>query len=240
MAYINYLLLDATRMDGLISEAIELNETYASLFSPKLAGELKEVAPYLFSYRSDSEFARWFMRKGWGKGWGIMLRSHASPNDLLAHCRRFMLTLDDQEIYFRYFDPRVLPIFLPTCSGEQLNTFFGPIDYFMLETDDAKVAKLIWIEESVLCEKEIDLNELERRLQTNLPRPANAKSVQIKSSDMKSRSQDENYSQASSRSVKIKSSQSTGVKFEPPNEYSSADDYDPNNGVKWNKFFFEE
>lgn len=34
---------------------------------------------------------------------------------------------------FRYYDPRVLRVFLPTCNKEELTNFFGPIQAFVLE-----------------------------------------------------------------------------------------------------------
>jgi hypothetical protein len=34
---------------------------------------------------------------------------------------------------FRYYDPRVLRAFLPTCTLEEANTFFGPVDAFVAE-----------------------------------------------------------------------------------------------------------
>ena len=34
---------------------------------------------------------------------------------------------DDEALYFRFYDPRVLESFLPTCSEEQLDEFFGSL-----------------------------------------------------------------------------------------------------------------
>jgi len=38
-------------------------------------------------------------------------------------------------LLFRYYDPRVLRAYLPTCRPEELETVFGPIDRFWLEDD---------------------------------------------------------------------------------------------------------
>jgi hypothetical protein len=43
---------------------------------------------------------------------------------------------DGKLLYFRFYDPRVLRRFLPTCDAEQLRQLFGPIDAFVMEGDD--------------------------------------------------------------------------------------------------------
>ena len=37
---------------------------------------------------------------------------------------------------FRYYDPRVLRKFLPTCTPEQIAAFFGPADSVLIENED--------------------------------------------------------------------------------------------------------
>jgi len=45
-------------------------------------------------------------------------------------------TEDGEQLYFRFYDPRVLRVFLPTCDERQLRDFFGPIDYFLCESEE--------------------------------------------------------------------------------------------------------
>jgi hypothetical protein len=40
-----------------------------------------------------------------------------------------------KSVYFRYYDPRILHAFLPTCAPPQVRDFFGPIKAFIVETD---------------------------------------------------------------------------------------------------------
>jgi hypothetical protein len=42
-------------------------------------------------------------------------------------------TEDGTRLIFRYYDPRVLRVYLPTCRPAELETFFGPIDAFLTE-----------------------------------------------------------------------------------------------------------
>ena len=51
---------------------------------------------------------------------------------------RFLRVTDEsgRKLLFRYYDPRVLPIYLPTCTNDELTTIFGPVDRFVTETED--------------------------------------------------------------------------------------------------------
>lgn len=233
MAYINYLLLDAARMDNKIEEAKQLNGNNMSLFRGKSETELSQVAPYLFSYNPQSKFAEWFMKEGWGKSWGIMIRSGASPSELHAHCRKFLLHLDEtnQEIYFRYYDPRVLSIFLPTCSKEQLKTFFGPIDYFMIEEEGTTFGQLIWLDNYTLLQKRVSLSELESRIQMQ----------DISENQQQNQIIVENKITAFNKLLqrnKLLNNQNINGETDFPFYYvSDNEDYD--NKEKWNKFFFD-
>jgi hypothetical protein len=42
-------------------------------------------------------------------------------------------TEDGQRLVFRYFDPRVLRVFLPVCTPAEKNDFFGPVYRFFIE-----------------------------------------------------------------------------------------------------------
>lgn len=57
-------------------------------------------------------------------------------NTLYNHLREVFISRDEngQEYFFRFYDPRVLRSFLPTCQSEELREFFGPIG--RLVTDD--------------------------------------------------------------------------------------------------------
>ena len=39
-------------------------------------------------------------------------------------------------MYFRYYDPRVLRVFLPTSNTEELTAIFGPVSCFLVESED--------------------------------------------------------------------------------------------------------
>jgi hypothetical protein len=38
-------------------------------------------------------------------------------------------------MYFRYYDPRVLRMYLPTCNAQELQTVFGPVTSYVVEDE---------------------------------------------------------------------------------------------------------
>jgi hypothetical protein len=42
---------------------------------------------------------------------------------------------DGKVLLFRFYDPRVLSVFLPICTPAQIEEMFGPVMRFFVETD---------------------------------------------------------------------------------------------------------
>ena len=58
------------------------------------------------------------------------------------HFRALSLVYDTtgRPLIFRYYDPRVLRDFLPTCTPQELTTFFGNVTEFLVEDEDPATA----------------------------------------------------------------------------------------------------
>jgi hypothetical protein len=93
------------------------------------------VSPYLFSLNPD--FNKWVIQNGWGKSWGIFIDSKILFDALFHHFQKLttIKTVRREESYFRFFDPRVLRIFLPICDSFQLKEFFGPVNKIICEDE---------------------------------------------------------------------------------------------------------
>jgi hypothetical protein len=135
-----HLLLDAARMEDAMDTARELNPVNASLYRNRDGQDeiLPSVAPFLFTYPYTDAFCDFVLNNGWGKSWGLWVESEVDFETLCRHFRRFLMvqTEEGQELYFRFYDPRVLRIFLPTCDIDQLHEFFGPVTQFIMEDED--------------------------------------------------------------------------------------------------------
>lgn len=107
------------------------------LLDGELEPDMAEVAPYLVRLDPGSEFAEWVVGTGWGQHWGSFVVTRKSFLTLRDHLRALSIIYraDGTPLYFRYYDPRVLRIFLPTCSPQQLKQMFGPVDAFLAESE---------------------------------------------------------------------------------------------------------
>jgi hypothetical protein len=105
------------------------------LYAGALHPQMERVAPYLVQLEfGDSQTIR-LVNRAWGNSWGILLRCGSSMTSLRKHLRKFLRVTGPQgkPLVFRYYDPRVMRVFLPTCSASQLDQLFGPIECILTE-----------------------------------------------------------------------------------------------------------
>ncbi len=138
-----YVILDGAQNENLLdvmadAEGLE----YRCLLTGKLEPDMQEVAPYLIHLVEDAPFTRWLMDNGWAQNWGIFLTSQGDLGEVWRHMRQHMHVFDPnrRRLYFRFYDPRVLAAFLPTCDVQQLEAFFGRVDLFIAERDGGQGA----------------------------------------------------------------------------------------------------
>jgi hypothetical protein len=135
-----YAVLDAARDLAAFNWSKESGEEYESLYDGQSAQDLEMFAPYLVRFSKPSPLLRTLVAKAWGKSWGIYLTSAASFPDLRKHFRHFLMVEiegeRDKSLYFRFYDPRVLRVYLPTCTPQEVRQFFGPIGSFLVEDKD--------------------------------------------------------------------------------------------------------
>jgi hypothetical protein len=159
MGQIEYIILDAARMDGLIFKARELNERHICLYEGDSEKFLGTVAPWLFRLERDSEFSDWILKEGLQKKWGIVIITAIDQEALYAHLRKFLIINTDQEkeLYFRYYEPQVMQAFLPTCDAEHLLEFFGPVQSFVVESAEGSMLEFR-LKEGKLNMRDLDCN----------------------------------------------------------------------------------
>jgi hypothetical protein len=110
----------------------------ACLYDGRLPPALEHAAPYLVRLPALSAYTRWYLDRSWGRGWGILLQSEANLADLRAHFRRLLLVRGEGggRYVFRFYDPRVLRAYLPTCTPGESREFFGPVTRFFCESEN--------------------------------------------------------------------------------------------------------
>lgn len=135
-----YVILDAARDERIYPELCKADVVSCCLYRGELAQELAEVAPYLVALERSEAFTDWLLQVGWGESWGIFLAASATLNTLRRHFRRFLMVYDPEgkPLYFRYYDPRVWRVYLPTCQVAELGTVFGPVQRYCVEGEDGQ------------------------------------------------------------------------------------------------------
>jgi hypothetical protein len=133
-----FAVLDAARDERIQVLLRESIDEHDSLYQGLKAETMAEVAPYLVKLRKDSSLLPRLIDEGWGGAWGVYFVCESPLRDVRAHFRRllFVSSEEDAEVrYFRFYDPRVLRIFTPTCTVRQEDEFFGQIERFFCEDD---------------------------------------------------------------------------------------------------------
>lgn len=132
-----FAILDAARDPMVLVLLMQSDNEYQSLYEGEKGDTLAAVAPYLVKLPADSRLLRKLIALGWGQSWGIYLTCDQSFKDVRKHFRKFLMVKTDEgkEVYFRFYDPRVLRVFLPTCIPKEAEQFFGPVTAFYLEDE---------------------------------------------------------------------------------------------------------
>ncbi len=156
-----WMIVDSARdrrIFGLLLECFY--SSLSSLFAMPLAPKLESVAPYLVPLDYDDKKTRKFLSHAWGNSWGVFIRCDTSQDRLRRHLRSFVSVRDPggQRLLFRYYDPRILRTYLPTCTSQELEYVFGPIECFMSEGKVAENLTECRFDRGKLVQRTISLN----------------------------------------------------------------------------------
>ena len=162
-----WMVVDAARDQRIFGLLLESRLEFSCLYTGPLHPALETLAPYLVQLEHEDRRCRRFLELAWGHSWGIFIKCDTTLERLRKHLRGFLSVRDPGglKLLFRYYDPRVLQVYLPSCSSEDLRVVFGPIDRFWAEGAPA----------GTISEFALDGNRLRRNdfsLAAGSPRPA--------------------------------------------------------------------
>jgi hypothetical protein len=155
-----FAVLDGASIPNLSASFFEHQVRNVCLLPGDLDPELAKAAPYLAQFQAQSAFAELFLTQGLGNHWGIFGTSRADLRALRMHFRTFLTVWDPhgKPLDFRYYDPRVLRLFLPACNGEELRVLFGPVTAYYAEGEDADTLLRFTIAGDALGQQSINLS----------------------------------------------------------------------------------
>jgi Domain of unknown function (DUF4123) len=130
-----YTLQDAAANPRIYPNLILSGMDSACLYEGPIPKVLEEAAPHVVRLVAASPYTRWYLGESWGKAWGLALQTRATLTTIRQHFRTLLLVRDERgnTLRFRFFDPRVLRRYLPTCTPSELKQVFGPVTRFFLE-----------------------------------------------------------------------------------------------------------
>ncbi len=138
-----YAILDACDEPSVPAKVRELGEQRAvSLYRGSAEEEYWAIAPYLACV--DEDLLGWIVDNLWNAPWGVFAVAQTDLAGLRKHFRRFLMVeaLEGRQVYFRFYDPRVLPRFVQTCTAGEAEQFFGPIEGFFVTTDQGGLERI--------------------------------------------------------------------------------------------------
>lgn len=140
-----YAVLDGARHAS-IARLVRLSELpFTCLYAGPLSPALQAAAPYLVQLAPESSFFKTLVASGWGQAWGLFAVAPADVTlqAMRKHLRTLLRVKDEQGrvLAFRFYDPRVLRVYLPTCEPVETRQFFGPIKRMVCE--DGQGASLV-------------------------------------------------------------------------------------------------
>lgn len=140
-----YAVLDAARDERILVLLRESIDEATSLYEGTGGEPLADVAPYLVRLERGSPLLDALVREGWGKRWGFYARCRSTTRALKRHLRRFLVVRNEEtggKMYFRYYDPAVLRVFLEAATPLMRSELFGEMEELLLEGPRASLVRL--------------------------------------------------------------------------------------------------
>lgn len=154
-----YAVVDGASSPDLQQALYTHQPEYECLYRGELEPDIAEVAPYLVRLEPEAAFTQWVIERGWGAHWGVFAVTDVPLDAMRRHFRKFLVVHDaaGRPLLFRYYDPRVLRVYLPTCTAEELATVFGPVHCFVCEDKRPAVALRYQLVSGALDVERLDL-----------------------------------------------------------------------------------
>jgi hypothetical protein len=135
---LTYMIIDGASVAALIDHLYDDEPDFSCLLKGMLEPDMQEVAPYIVQLRDGEPFTEWVLASALGRHWGIVL---CTSLDLRTLDRRYRKLLrvrgpDGEPLFFRFYDPRVLRTFLPTCEEDDLDIWFDGVRHYYAEAPE--------------------------------------------------------------------------------------------------------
>lgn len=133
-----YALLDGARDPGIERLVRNSGAEFTCLYAGELSPDLSAAAPYLLHLDPQQPYTWQLLEQSWGQSWGCfaVVPAQVALEELRNHFRTLLRVTDPDGnlLVFRFYDPRVLRVYLPTCTPQERAAIFGPAIKLIAET----------------------------------------------------------------------------------------------------------
>ncbi|HEV7859654.1 MAG TPA: DUF4123 domain-containing protein [Pyrinomonadaceae bacterium] len=132
-----YAVIDACDAPDVPAKVASLGSAQgACLYRGHAAENFADKAPHLA--RVDGALLDWIKQTLWTQPWGFFFTTTNEFPEVNHHWRKFITVTspDGSDLLFRYYDPRLLPLFLSSCDAAELKEFFGDCDSLIIFTEE--------------------------------------------------------------------------------------------------------
>ena len=124
-----YTVIDGASTPMLLGKLSEFEPKHTCLFRGELSIEMAEVAPYMVKLEVDNGFTDWLLEYLIELPCCIFAHTDKDYLTLRKHFRSFLRiqSPEGETLHFRYYDPRVLSVYLPSCDKEENQVLYANI-----------------------------------------------------------------------------------------------------------------
>jgi hypothetical protein len=157
-----WMILDLARDRRIYSDLLNSHLVYSCLYSGDIPFELEVAAPHLVQLEYEDKVTRSLIERSWGRSWGTFLRCDARMERLRRHLRSLLVvrSWSGERMMFRYYDPRVLRVYLRTCTSDELKTVYGPVQQYFTESETGETLTRFEVKTGKLVADELDVTGL--------------------------------------------------------------------------------
>lgn len=139
----SFAVLDGASIPDLRERLAAHRRQHTCLFAGDIPDDVVWRAPHLVELERDDALTGFLTVEAWGRHPGIVAAVPATVRfpQVRKHFKGFLRVRDpdDRPLLFRYYDPRVLRVYLPTCTPSEAALVFGPVVAYAMESDAALV-----------------------------------------------------------------------------------------------------
>lgn len=130
-----FLLIDASCRPDIHVTLDAFPERAQCLFDGEVGDDLAEVGPWLAELLPNGDVFEWFVSEGWGRDWGVIIRTEQEFGRLKTHLKKFLMVEreDGEKNFFKFYRPRHLNTFLPLFDQPQRQRFMRGLTAWLAE-----------------------------------------------------------------------------------------------------------